>query len=330
MPEAHVSALQRKIAAIEAASPVSRARAGGFPDGGSASLSPASLSPASLSFGVAEIDRYLPNGLPCNDLHELVGAPGHGGAVTGFALALAARLMACRPGHLLWVQQGMAGREAGLPYAPGLHYFGLDPDRLLFVQPRRDRDVMWSLAEGLGCRALVLVLAELWEGPACDLTASRRLRLAARASGVMALVIRYAGPPDPAAGLGPGRAARGLPPSAAHTRWRVAPGAGHVPGPERGSEREPEWGLGLSRWQLSLEKNRTGRTGAWIVEWNPHVRRFQIPLFSTPIAHSGPLAAHPGDRQGRTGASRTGAGRTGTGRTGPAGPRPPSRVRRAG
>jgi protein ImuA len=214
------------------------------------------------------------------------GAPRQDGAATGFALALAARLMATDPGLLLWVQQEISLREAGAPYGPGLHMFGIDPERLLIVRSGNARDTLWAAEEGLSCRALALVLAESWDGRALSLTASRRLRLAAQASGVPALLLS-------------GRNADT--PSAASTRWRVAarPGAGLSVSVHD---------LGRPRWKIALEKNRSGRLGAWTVEWKSDAYRFLLSSARSGPTHSGIVAAAAFDRSDRAGAALRRAG----------------------
>jgi hypothetical protein len=124
-------------------------------------------------------------------------------------------------------------------YAPGLAALGLDPARLLVVAARRAEEVLWTMEEALGCRGLGAVVGE---GASPDLTASRRLQLAAEGGGVPALLI--------AAGGGAPRT------SAAVTRWQVdpAPGASDEPG------------LGPIRWRLSLVRCRGGRPGEWTVD----------------------------------------------------------------
>ena len=89
---------------------------------------------------------------------------------------------------MLWIATEFARREGGGPYGPGLDLFGLSPARLLVLNVSRPADVLWAMEEGLRCRALACVIAELTgEGAEADLTATRRLSLAAR-EGVSARV----------------------------------------------------------------------------------------------------------------------------------------------
>ncbi len=123
----------------------------------------------------------LGGGLACGALHELAPtAPLHLGATSGFALALAARASGDRR-QVLWVATDYAAGEGGGPYGPGLDLFGLASARLLVLRVPKPVDVLWAMEEALRCRALACVIAELTgEGASADLTATRRLALAAR------------------------------------------------------------------------------------------------------------------------------------------------------
>ncbi len=217
----------------------------------------------------APIDAVLGGGLACGALHELApAAPFQLGATTGFAVAVAARAgTGC--GEVLWIATEFARREGGGPYGPGLDLFGLSPARLLVLNVSRPADVLWAMEEGLRCRALACVIAELTgEGAEADLTATRRLSLAAR-DGVSArvsglgLLIRHHATPVP---------------SAAATRWSIAGAPGL---PDRLARRSG--GLGRTRFDLSLCKNRRGPSGRWLVEWDHHERAFQ-PAVSVGVA----------------------------------------------
>ncbi|CAO3407803.1 ImuA family protein [Azospirillum largimobile] len=201
-----------------------------------------------LPFGVEAIDAHLPDGgLPLGCLHAVTAEdPGAG---TGFAATLLGRL-ATPKAPALWI---LRGRDL---YAPGLAAYGLTPDRLVAVRAVRAVDALWAMEEALRCSALSAVLGEL-EG--LDLTASRRLQLAAESSGVTGFLL------DLGAGV-PGRRNAHRPEglSAAVTRWRLdaAPSRDEeedaAPRPAGGLP-----GLGAPRWSVALERCRGGRPGRW-------------------------------------------------------------------
>ena len=193
---------------------------------------------AILPLGLAGIDRALPGGgLRRGCLHELHGAPRQAAAL-GFAVALLGRLMAAA-GHAVWI-----GPRDEL-FAPGLAALGLAPERLIVVRARGARPpCLWALEEALRSPGLVAALAEVER---LDLTASRRLQLAAEAQGVTALLLR----PPLAAGAGRRRARP--PPAGGSPHCRRPAGAGRA--------------LGPPRWRVELLRCRGGRTGVWQVGW---------------------------------------------------------------
>ena len=200
--EQHLSRLRRAIAASEALPEEAR----------------------TLALGIAAIDAALGGGLPCAALHELSTAPCQFDAA-GFAIALAA--LAREPGkQTLWIATDFGTRETGALYGPGLDQLGLDTGRLLIAHVTRPIDALFAMEEALRCRALATVVAELSAAP--DLTATRRLSLAARDGGGLGLLLCHK--PNAA-------------PSAARTRWRIAP-APSVP--------DEFGGLGRTAFTLSL------------------------------------------------------------------------------
>jgi protein ImuA len=210
-----------------------------------------------VSLGVAALDEALPwGGLPRGALHEVAGA-GDGGA-EGFCAALAARLIDGR-GPVLWCL------ARGDLHGPGLGVFGLDPDRLIVARTRGPRDVLWAMEEGLRSG---LPGAVLGEPRVLDLTAGRRLQLAARAGGVACLVLHADAAPNGT--------------SVALTRWRVAAA------PSRPPDGLP--GLGAARWRVALERCRGGVPREWLLEWNDEARHLVVvPLLAERTA--GPAAA---------------------------------------
>jgi len=207
-----------------------------------------------VSLGVPAIDAVLPsNGLLTGALHEIEAGPApsgrvasHDGAALGFAAHLLGRFGTLRPnGTLLWCRRPFGASDAP-PYAAALAAW-FDPARLLMVTVRRDEDLFWAMEEGLRCPGMAAVLAET---RATDLTAGRRLSLAAEKSGVPVLLLR--GQPAP-------------PQSVCTTRWRVASATSHsTPGLND---------VGASRWRAELRRNRFGapsvtETPTWLLEWN--------------------------------------------------------------
>lgn len=199
---------------------------------------------AVLPFGSAAIDTVLPQGgLALGALHEVagVGPDEEDGAVAAAFLAgILARLAPERP--VLWCL------AAGDLYGPGLAACGLGPARLIVARTQGERAVLWAMEEGLRSTALAAVVGEVEALPSA---ASRRLQLAAEASGVTAFALRRWRNGERAARQ---RAA----PNAAVTRWRVAALPGAVAGDAPG--------IGRPRWRLELWRCRGGVPASWMVE----------------------------------------------------------------
>jgi protein ImuA len=246
-----------------------------------------------LVLGAAAVDAALGGGLARAALHEVAAArPGDPAAALGFVLGLAARAAAFG-GRVLWVVEGAAAGEAGALYGPGLDGFGLPARRLVVLAVRRPVDALWAMEEGLKTSGLAAVVAELLDGTAADLTATRRLSLAAQAGGGLGLLVAHRPAPGP---------------SAAVTRWRAGAAAGP---PDR------HGGLGPPAVALSLTRNRRGPCGAFIIEWDSHAGRF-ADLDAARPALAGAAAGGrcaPGLRA--SGGGEPADGRAATGATGP-------------
>jgi protein ImuA len=212
---------------------------------------------APLPLGAAHVDRLLDGGLACGGLHELRCAQARDiGAGAGFALGLAARAaanMRVGSGRIVWVNDPAARSDGGGLFPAGLAQYGLDPSALTLVEPRDLQGAMWAADEAAACAGLVAMVFHIRGNPArFDITATRRLMLRAREKGVLALILRQSGEEEA---------------TAAVTRWRVQT---HVSGVDELDHR----GVGAMRLSLTLERNRAGRTGHWLLAWNPKTRVF--------------------------------------------------------
>ncbi|MBV9785325.1 MAG: hypothetical protein JO264_16055 [Acidisphaera sp.] len=134
-------------------------------------------------------------------------------------------------------------------FAPALAGVGLHPDRIIFAEA--GPSVLLVMEEGLQHPGLAGVVGEI--GGRLGLTASRRLQIAAEASGVVALALRRSRRFDNPALVEP---------TAAATRWRVA----CLPSPPPLAHAPETPGLGRARWRLDLIRCRGGEPGTWVVE----------------------------------------------------------------
>jgi protein ImuA len=214
----------------------------------------------------AAIDRALPGGgLARGGLHEVAGAGPEVEHAASACLFVAAALAdavahagaeAGAPGVVLWVAPGTG------VYPPALAAAGLHPDRVIYAEAGRPAGVLLAMEDALRHAGLAGVVGEL--SGRLSLTASRRLQLAAEASGVPAFLLRRSRRfDDPALAE----------PCAAVTRWRLTslPSAPPLP--------EAPWvrGLGRSRWRLDLIRCRGAEPATWMVEAPDAQGRLGVP-----------------------------------------------------
>jgi len=238
--------------------------------------------PACWPTGHSALDWALGGGLPCGRLHELLAESGEAGSGSGFAAMLAYLL----GGEWLWLSEERAWRQAGALSATGLAAIGFDPARLILALLPDATAVLRAAVDGLRCPALGGVLIELTGDPrALDLTASRRLVLAAEKSGVSAILLRL-----------DGQAA----PSAAQTRWRVT-AAPSVP-LAAGAPGRPAWDLELLR-----QRGRPAG-GIWRVEWDYEQGRLRDWYERDGTALPGAVAPAAADRSAGAGTTLHHAG----------------------
>jgi protein ImuA len=150
-------------------------------------------------------------------------------------------LIGRRAGPVLWCRSRRAALETGDPYGPGITEFGLSPDRLILLEAAKPAELLWAMEEGARAKGLAAVVAD---GVTPDLTASRRLQLAAETGNGLVFL------------LATGRQSAS---STALTRWFVssAPSQPEADGPGR-----PCWTIELWRCRGG------GRPRKWMVEWD--------------------------------------------------------------
>lgn len=198
------------------------------------------------------VDFVLGGGLSRGAMHEVFASrQTDASTACGFGLVLALQAAGVRP--VVWARHDYAASEAGGLHAPGLVELGFDPARLIMVCARSSIDALRAGAEATACRALGAVMIEVWGDPAVvDLTATRRLSIAAAASGVTLMMIRTGARPAP---------------SAASTRWSVktavsTPFEANAPG--------------RPAFDITLQRSRNGVSGhRWILEWDRDRRAFE-------------------------------------------------------
>jgi protein ImuA len=230
------------------------------------------VAPARMALGHAEADAALQGGLAVAAVHEVFSEGRQSAAAAGFIAGLAGRVAARRP--LVWVRQDFAEIESGALSMSGLSELGLDPRCVVTVRAPDVDTALKTAADALACDAVGVVVLEVWgQARQLDLVASRKLTLAAQASGVTGLLLRVAAEPLP---------------STAETRWIVR--AAHSP-----PSAQPASAWGAPVFDAQLVRNRHGPVGRWIMEWKCDER-----LFAKPAAVPQPVAAAPAHRPHQT------------------------------
>ena len=188
--------------------------------------------------GLGPVEDAFPNAaFPSFGVHEFISTCREDGAATsGFMAGLLSRLVP-DGGVCLWISTARA------LFPPAIGAFGLAPDRIVFVDVARERDVLWAAEESLKCSGLAAVVAELQE---MDFVQSRRLQLAVEQSRGTGMVLRS----NP----------RFLGSTACNARWHIRPL------PSVLADGLP--GVGFPRWEVQLLKVRNGNPGCWQLEWS--------------------------------------------------------------
>jgi protein ImuA len=183
------------------------------------------------------VNTAFPNAtFPTGAVHEFLCAiREHSAATSGFVSALAGNLMR-RGGACIWIS------VARTLFPPSLKTFGIEPDKVIFIDLQRIKDALWVLEEALKCEGIAAVIAEI---PEISFTQSRRLQLVVEQSKVTGFILRTS--------------PKNANTTACVTRWKI------TPLPSELEEGMP--GVGFPRWHVELLKVRNGRPGTWKMEW---------------------------------------------------------------
>ena len=194
------------------------------------------------NFGLGPVESAFPNGVfPTGAIHEFISiCPEDTAASAAFIAGLVKTLLG-HGGACLWISWSRR------IYPPALKLFGVDPDRVVFVDVPLMKDVLWVAEEALKCEGVAAVICETAQ---MSFMESRRLQLAVETSHVTGFILR--------------KEAKKLNTTACVSRFRVTHAPSHL--------RSGMPGVGYPRWQVELLKVRNGNPGTWTIEWSK--RRF--------------------------------------------------------
>lgn len=174
---------------------------------------------------------------PLGAVHEFISTGAENAASTsGFIAGILASLMRSG-GASIWIS------SAGTIFPPALKSFGIAPDKIIFINLKKDKEILWAMEEALKCDSLSAVIGEIKE---LSFTNSRRLQLAVEQSHVTGFILRDK--------------PRNLNITACVTRWKISPLPGEL---QAGMP-----GVGFPRWNVELLKVRNGKPGNWEIEFS--------------------------------------------------------------
>ena len=187
--------------------------------------------------GLEEIEgAFREKVFPTGVVHEFVCIKAeHTAATTGFISGVLSSIVQ-QEGVCLWIS---TNRRL---FATALNIFKVIPDNIIFVLVDREREVLWATEEGLKCKGINAVVAEV---RSLTFTQSRRLQLAVETSKATGFIVHGD--------------ANKLSATACTARWQI------IPLPSYTDAGLP--GVGYARWQVALLKVRNGKPGKWTVEW---------------------------------------------------------------
>lgn len=173
---------------------------------------------------------------PIGNIHELLSSQENSSATTGFISGILSKLMHLG-GVCIWISVSRTIFPAALPS------FGVQPDKIIFIDLKNDKDVLYAMHEALKCDKLISVVGEISN---INFKESRQLQLAVEQSRVTGFIIR--------------NQHRSLNPVACIARWRI------ISLPSELKDGMP--GVGFPRWNVELLKVRNGKPGSWKIEWS--------------------------------------------------------------
>src|SRR5664279_1680978 len=130
----------------------------------------------------AAITNAFPNAeFPFGGIHEFIAAGAEDAAASsGFIAGILTSLMD-NGGATIWISSYRT------IFPPALAAFGVAPDKIIFIDLKKEKEILWAMEEALKCNGLVAVVGEIAE---LSFTASRRLQLAVEESKVTGFILR--------------------------------------------------------------------------------------------------------------------------------------------
>lgn len=192
--------------------------------------------------GLSLIKDAFPNStFPTGVIHEFISITNEEATASlGFISGIVSSLMNLGAPSV-WISPNKS------TFPPGIKTFGLEPNNIIFIQPKKPKEILWVIEEALKTDCISAVIGDIKE---VSFLESRRLQLAVEQSKVTGLLLR--------------RNPKNLA-TACVTRWRIKP----MP-----TEKKSIPGIGFPKWNVELLKVRNGKPGHWHMQW--HNERFEF------------------------------------------------------
>jgi protein ImuA len=192
---------------------------------------------SAMGIGLDFMSEAFPQSqFPLGAVHELIcdGAEAVS-STAGFTSGILAGLMK-NGGVAVWI-----GNSPTL-FPPALKTFGIPPNQVIFIDLKKEKDILWAMEEALKCATLSAVIGEI---PELSFNHSRRFQLTVEQSKTTGFILRS----NP----------RILTPNSCVARWKIKP----LPS----SNEFCLPGIGHPVWHVDLQKIRNGKPSSWTVEW---------------------------------------------------------------
>jgi protein ImuA len=206
-----------------------------------------------INIGFSPIENSFPHSIfPIGCTHEFLYPSVEDWASTNSFIAVLLSKLMQFDGAAIWVS---ASRTL---FPAALKRFGVQPNKIIFIDLKNEKDVLYATEECLKCKRIGAVVGET---KYIGFKESRRLQLAAEQSRVTGLLVRpqY----------------KTINTTACVSRWRVTALPRELP--------DGMPGIGFPRWNIELLKVRNGKPGAWQLEYSSdHLKEIKQNIFSIP------------------------------------------------
>lgn len=190
-----------------------------------------------VNIGFRPIENAFPNAaFPLGCIHEFISNTANDiSATNGFISCLLSKLMHLG-GACVWISTSRT------LFPAALKGFGIDPEQVIFIDLKNQKDVLYATEEALKCNKITAVLSDIKD---IGFKESRRFQLATEQSRVTGFILR--------------NQSRSVNTIACVSRWRI------TSLPSALEDTMP--GVGFPRWHVELLKVRNGTPGNWKIEW---------------------------------------------------------------